>query len=187
MPDNTTLDQIIALLQDLDGRIARIEASIGSGLNDYKVIRHLSDPNLYQLGGTKRYRPDFWFTSNLFFPYAETDEQRAFIQLNVGTDSAGNLVPVYGQLFAQANTWNDDGITVGTSPQVYAVKQSGAGRWERNTEAPYLAPAGTNHPIYYAARFRTADQLIEWTRRTAAELDNPNFGSGNFSPSPSGG
>lgn len=179
-----TLAAILAAILALDARIARMEEAVSAGgvTNDYGVIQDPTDPRFFQLVGTKRHLPDCWYTCNLFWPYAANDEERQFIRLNVGTDENGNLAEgVFGQLFAQANTWNDDGITIGTSPQVWGVVQDGAGVWHRDSGETFPAPAGVNHPTHYAARFKTFDQLIEWSRRTAEEFASVK-GGGRFSP-----
>lgn len=119
--------------------------------------------------------PGEWIVTNLQRVKGEpnlTLTRAARISLNVGCDKAGNLLPVFGAGFEQADTPEDQArlARFNSSSMVYDVVLVGR-TYMLDRTTPLVQAAGLtpikSHPIVHAVRAINRDALDEWVRWTA--------------------
>jgi len=188
MPDFTLIELKQAIREVVREELAA--AGVGGAGNDpYAIIRKPGDPRFMQYAATAAILPDCWYANSLDYNhirdlYPATPEGHelvaahiAFLELNVGVYPDGTLSPIFGQLFAQADRWNDDGIACAVGPNVKEVVYNGTNFLR--TDKGWPAPEGVNHPTHFAARITKPSQLVEWAIRSAPEFNRkPGDGTG---------
>lgn len=142
-----------------------------------KIDETPADLQLIQPFDLGKINPRVWLYVNLQLGEADSDKitarNRAAIRVNCGCDDDGNLQPVFGQMFEQADSVHEQARLdrINSSPRVMEVSTTPPYRTTGRSIGEAIGFLGQNKvPLIYALRAKNWAAVQEWITTNAETL-----------------